>query len=73
VLASRLGVLAYRVRDGIDGLLLPPGDVAAWREAIQRLVDDPDLLARLRSNVRPPMTMEEHASRMETLYNQIIG
>jgi glycosyltransferase involved in cell wall biosynthesis len=73
VLASRLGALADRVRDGIDGLLLPPGDVAAWREALQRLVDDPDLVARLRSNVRPPMTMEEHANRMETLYNQIIG
>jgi glycosyltransferase involved in cell wall biosynthesis len=73
VIASHLGPLVDRVRDGIDGLLLPPGDVAAWREALQRLVDDPDLVARLRSNVRPPMTLEEHASRMETLYNQIIG
>lgn len=72
VIASRLGPLADRVRDGVDGLLLPPGDVAAWREALQRLVDDPDLLDQLRSNIRPPMTLEEHANRLETLYAQII-
>jgi glycosyltransferase involved in cell wall biosynthesis len=68
VLASRLGALADRVRDGVDGLLLPPGDVAAWRAAIQRLLDEPDLLPRLRAGVRPPMTMEEHVDRLEALY-----
>jgi glycosyltransferase involved in cell wall biosynthesis len=68
VLASRLGALADRVRDGVDGLLLPPGDVAAWRAAMQRLLDEPDLLPRLRAGVRPPMTMEEHVDRLEALY-----
>ena len=72
VLASRLGPLADRVRDGVDGLLLPPGDVAAWREALQRLVDVPDELARLRQNVRPPLSLEEHAAALELLYRQVI-
>jgi glycosyltransferase involved in cell wall biosynthesis len=72
VLASRLGALADRVRDGVDGLLLPPGDIMAWRAAMQRLLDEPDLLPRLRAGVRPPMTMEEHVDRLETLYAQII-
>jgi len=72
VLASRLGALADRVRDGMDGLLLPPGDVAAWRAAMQRLLDDPDLLPRLRAGVWPPMTMEEHVDRLEALYAQIV-
>jgi Glycosyltransferase len=71
VLASRLGALADRVRDGVDGLLLPPGDVAAWRAAMQRLLDEPDLLPRLRAGVQPPMTMEEHVDRLETLYAQV--
>jgi hypothetical protein len=64
--------LADRVRDGVDGLLLPPGDIMAWRAAMQRLLDEPDLLPRLRAGVRPPMTMEEHMDRLETLYAQII-
>ncbi|MCX8068494.1 MAG: glycosyl transferase group 1, partial [Anaerolineae bacterium] len=72
VLASRLGALAERVRDGVDGLLLPPGDVTAWRAAIQRLIDDPDLLSRLRAGVQPPMTMEEHVERLEAIYAQVL-
>jgi len=71
VLASRLGALADRVRDGVDGLLVPPGDVAAWRAAIQRLLDEPELLARLRAGVQPPMTMEEHVERLEELYSKV--
>ncbi len=72
VVASRLGPLADRVRDGIDGLLVPPGDGTAWRAALQKLVDEPDLLNRLRANVQPPMTLEEHVSQVESLCAQVI-
>lgn len=72
VIASRLGALAEAVRDGVDGLLVPPGDVDAWRAALQRLVDKPDLLARLQANVRPPVTLEEHLDRLESLYAQLV-
>lgn len=71
VVASRLGPLADRVCDGVDGLLMPPGDVDAWRTALQRLIDEPDLLARLRANVRPPMTLTEHVDQIESLYANI--
>jgi hypothetical protein len=57
----------------VDGLLLPPGDVAAWRAAIQRLVDEPDLLAHLRAHVQPPMMMEEYVEQLEALYAQVVG
>ena len=73
VVASRLGPLADRVRDGVDGLLVSPGDIAAWQSALQRLVDEPHLLARLRANVRPPMTLDEHVDRIEALYTQLAG
>lgn len=72
VVASRLGPLADRVRDGVDGLLVPPGDVTAWRTALQQLVDEPDLLAQLRANVRPPVTLEQHVSEMESYYGSLI-
>ncbi|MGC9395513.1 MAG: glycosyltransferase, partial [Anaerolineae bacterium] len=73
VLASRLGPLADRVRDAVDGLLLAPGDVAAWREAMQRLVDSPDDLARLRQNVRVPLSLEEHEAALTALYTHIVA
>jgi glycosyltransferase involved in cell wall biosynthesis len=72
VVASRLGPLAERVHDDVDGLLVLPGDAAAWRTTLQRLVDEPDLLDRLRASVRPPMTLDEHVDRIETLYVQLV-
>jgi len=36
-----------------------------------RLLDEPDLLPRLRAGVRPPMTMEKHVDRPETLYASV--
>jgi len=67
VLVSRLGPLADRVRDGVDGLLLPPGDVSSWRGALQSLVDTPGRLGNLRSGVRQPESLTEHAAQLEAL------
>jgi glycosyltransferase involved in cell wall biosynthesis len=40
VLASEVGALPETVREGATGLLLPPGDIAAWADATHRLLDD---------------------------------
>ncbi len=40
VLASRLGGLPELVEDGSSGILVRPGDVAAWTAAVERLTDD---------------------------------
>lgn len=47
VVASRVGGLAHLVVDGACGLLVPPEDEAALRDALARLRDDPALRARL--------------------------
>ena len=43
VVASRLGGLPLVVEDGKTGLLVAPGDVPALAEAIQRLLDAPEV------------------------------
>jgi glycosyltransferase involved in cell wall biosynthesis len=39
VLASDIGGIPETLQAGITGHLLPPGDLAAWREAILQLCD----------------------------------
>jgi glycosyltransferase involved in cell wall biosynthesis len=40
------------VSDGVTGVLVPPGDSAALREALQRLLSDPRERRRLGRNAR---------------------
>lgn len=47
VVASAAGGPAEIITDGVDGLLIPPGDVAALASALRRLHDDPGLRERL--------------------------
>jgi glycosyltransferase involved in cell wall biosynthesis len=52
VVASRLGQNARVVADGETGILYPPGDGAAFREAVSRLVEDPGLRLRMGRRAR---------------------
>jgi glycosyltransferase involved in cell wall biosynthesis len=47
VIASAVGGMADLVVHGTTGILVPPGDAAALRTAMQRLVADPLLCARM--------------------------
>lgn len=72
VLGSNLGGIAHRVRHRVDGWLVDDfRDPAAWGWALQRLVEDPDLLQGLRAGVVPPRSMRAVAQDMAALYRQL--
>lgn len=73
VIGSRLGGIAELVKDGIDGLLLAPGDVAVWSRAITKFVQDEALRQRLILGVRPPRTTAQVADDMAGLYRGLAG
>lgn len=50
VIASRIGGIPEMVRDGVNGLLVEPGDEAGIAAAIERLRQSPELLAKLRAS-----------------------
>jgi glycosyltransferase involved in cell wall biosynthesis len=53
VLAMEAGGVAEVVRDGVNGLLVPPGDTAALGEAVRRYFADEALRERLRAGAAP--------------------
>jgi glycosyltransferase involved in cell wall biosynthesis len=50
VVASRIGGIPEMVRDGVNGLLVEPGDVTGIAGAIGRLRSSPELVAKLRAS-----------------------
>jgi glycosyltransferase involved in cell wall biosynthesis len=47
VIASRIGGLSDVIIDGENGFLVPPGDAVALKQAMERLLDDAELRARM--------------------------
>ncbi len=75
VVASRVGGVPEIVRDGVDGLLVTPGDDDALRAALTRLRDDDVLRRRLGSaaaeRVRDRFTLRHCATRLVEVYEQV--
>jgi glycosyltransferase involved in cell wall biosynthesis len=53
VIATRVGGVPEVVEDGVNGLLVPPGDAAALAEAVRRFFADGALRGRLRAAAAP--------------------
>jgi glycosyltransferase involved in cell wall biosynthesis len=47
VIASALGGLPELIRDGVEGLLVPPGEIRELAFAMRKLADDDEIAARL--------------------------
>jgi glycosyltransferase involved in cell wall biosynthesis len=76
VVGSRAGGIPDIVEDGVNGLLIDPGDAAALAAAIERILDDDALADRLggaaaESAARWVATPAEYADRMQALVVQV--
>ena len=50
VVSSSAGGLRDLINDGVDGLMIPPGDAAALTASMNRVLDDSELCAKLGEN-----------------------
>jgi glycosyltransferase involved in cell wall biosynthesis len=73
VLGSRVGGIPDFVADGRNGLLVEESRARELAAAIQRLLDEPGLLAQLRAGIRPPVRMSEHARALRRFYADALG
>ncbi len=69
-MATAVGGNPEAVRDGIDGVLVPPRDPVALAAAIDRLASDPELRRRMgeraRERVEAEFSMERMVQRFAT-------
>ncbi len=77
VIASNVGGLTEMVRDGEDGLLVPPRDTPALADAIIRLLSDPGLQQRIQAAAKQRCTTDLNWSNIarETVnvYGKVLG
>jgi GT2 family glycosyltransferase/glycosyltransferase involved in cell wall biosynthesis len=68
VVASRIGGIPELVADESSGLLFEPGNAADLAAKLQRLIDDPPLLDRLRAAVPAVRTLDEDVRFTRSFY-----
>jgi glycosyltransferase involved in cell wall biosynthesis len=71
VVGANLGGIPELVEHGCNGLLFEPDDAADLAGQLQRLLDEPDLLADLRQQARPVRTMAEEHDELVGLYQRL--
>ena len=78
VVASRVGGIPDLVEEGVNGLLVEPGNVTALADALVSVLADHDLAARLGAGAEASsgmwtITPEEFAARLRALVEQTAG
>ena len=77
VVATTVGGIPELVIDQITGLLVPPRDPKRLSQALQKLINSPDLRKRMgglgRKRIEKHFTLEQNIKRTERLYWELLG
>jgi glycosyltransferase involved in cell wall biosynthesis len=74
VVATTTGGIVDMIADGVNGLLVPPGDEYKLAEAMARLLTDPDLRVRLAAGAQERVqrfTASAVVQRLESVYARV--
>ncbi len=77
VVATSVGGVPELVEDGVTGFLVPRSDPEALAEALQRLIDDPELRERMgkagRQKAMCEFTLDRMLRETEKVYEKVLG
>lgn len=72
IIASDIGGMAEKVRDGIDGLHFHVGNAESLAEQIGRAIREPALWDRLHGGIRPPTSADQSAKLHARLFERLL-
>lgn len=76
IVATAVGGIPEALHDGVDAVLVPPGDPEALAAALGALADDPERRARLGAAAArraPEFDVRRAQTRLETIYREVLG
>jgi glycosyltransferase involved in cell wall biosynthesis/2-polyprenyl-3-methyl-5-hydroxy-6-metoxy-1,4-benzoquinol methylase len=73
VIGSAMGGIPELVAHERTGLIYPALDAGALAACLRRVVDDPACVARWRTAIARPKTMEQHVEEIEGLYRELVS
>jgi len=71
VIASNVGAIPESVQDEMNGLLYQAGDDLDLARQLRRVIEDNNLLRRLRAGISPVKTMESEVSDLTRIYEAL--
>lgn len=71
VIGTRVGGVTEVVTDEVNGLVFERGDVNDLARVMQRVIDDPQLLARLAQNIPPSRPLEQDMTTLLDVYTRL--
>lgn len=72
VIASRCGGAEIQIRDGENGFLVPPNDAAAFRRALQRIIENPALVIEMAQHTGQVKSIHEHVDDLLKVYEEVL-
>lgn len=77
VVGTTIGAVPDLIRDGVEGRVVEPGDVAALAEALEQLIADPELRARMSTAIRERAeqrhSLQRLAARLAEIYRSVLA
>jgi glycosyltransferase involved in cell wall biosynthesis len=75
VVASNIGGMAEKIKDGINGFTFKVGDSASLKEILERIANNPQILNELKAKMDDLMipTVEQEAYAYEREYRRVIN
>jgi glycosyltransferase involved in cell wall biosynthesis len=72
VIASAGGALSEMFAPGDGGEFFPVGDAAALHSILRRVVDEPEIIDRWSSRIKPQKRAEVHAAEIDAVYESVL-